>query len=51
MAGAMAELFAVVTTPLGKFGEPCGPNKDCPFPADTTDQTAMTTYFDCINGQ
>ncbi len=48
---ATHKCVAVVTTPLGKFGEPCGPNKDCPFPADTTDQTAMTTYFDCINGQ
>ncbi len=48
---ATHKCIAIVTTPLAKFGEPCGPSKDCPFPADTTDQSAMTTYFDCINGQ
>ncbi len=48
---ATHKCIADIKVPLNKFGEPCGPNKDCPFPADTTDQTAMTTYFDCINAQ
>ena len=48
---ATHKCIADLKKPLKKFGEPCGQNKDCPIPADTTDQTAMTTYFDCINAQ
>ncbi len=48
---ATHKCIADVKPTLKKFGEPCGPNKDCVYPADTTDQAALTAYFDCINAQ
>lgn len=42
---------ATQTKPLKKFGERCGQSKDCQYPADNTDQQAVTDYFDCINAQ
>ena len=36
---------------LRQFGEPCGPNQDCPLPANTSDAAAMQAYATCTGNQ
>lgn len=42
---------AVVTKTLGKFGEPCGPNKDCKRPASGAPNSELQAYFQCLNDE